>query len=127
MKRECGRLRGSRRTEVGHFLGAEEPVDQSDPESCEHPRLCHGRVTALEHACQSSPRADSSPGQRERVMEVLYPRCAGLDVHKDSVVACARLAEGPRVAQEVDSFGTTTGELERGLTRIQRAYLPVRA
>ena len=60
-------------------------------------------------------------------MEVLYPRCAGLDVHKDSVVACARLAEGPRVAQEVDAFGTTTGELERGIARIQRAYLPVRA
>lgn len=54
-------------------------------------------------------------------MEVLYPRCAGLDVHKDSVVACARLAEGPRVAQEVESFGTTTGELER-----LRAWLQVR-
>jgi transposase len=25
-------------------------------------------------------------------MEVLYPRCAGLDVHKDSVVAAVRLA-----------------------------------
>ena len=24
-------------------------------------------------------------------MEVLYGRCAGLDVHKDSVVACARV------------------------------------
>ena len=24
-------------------------------------------------------------------MEVLYPRCAGLDVHKDTVVACVRL------------------------------------
>jgi transposase len=46
-------------------------------------------------------------------MEVLYPRCAGLDVHKDSVVACVRLAEGPRVEQRVESFGTTTGELER--------------
>src|SRR3712207_5175981 len=27
-------------------------------------------------------------------MEVLYPRCAGLDVHKDTVVASARLAAG---------------------------------
>jgi hypothetical protein len=25
-------------------------------------------------------------------MEVLNPKCAGLDVHKDSVVACARIA-----------------------------------
>ena len=24
-------------------------------------------------------------------MEVLYPRCAGLDVHKDMVVACLRV------------------------------------
>ena len=29
-------------------------------------------------------------------MQVLYPRCAGLDVHKDTVVACVRLVgEGP--------------------------------
>jgi hypothetical protein len=27
-------------------------------------------------------------------MEVVYPGCAGLDVHKDSVVACARVAVG---------------------------------
>ena len=54
-------------------------------------------------------------------MEVLYPRCGGLDVHKDSVVACARLAEGPRVEQQVESFGTTTGELER-----LRAWLSAR-
>ncbi|RAR72955.1 hypothetical protein AX018_10741, partial [Paracidovorax anthurii] len=25
-------------------------------------------------------------------MEVIYPRCAGLDVHKQTVVACARIA-----------------------------------
>jgi hypothetical protein len=27
-------------------------------------------------------------------MEVLYPHCAGLDVHKDTVVACVRHTEG---------------------------------
>ena len=27
-------------------------------------------------------------------MEVLYPRCAGLDVHKDVVVACVRCMAG---------------------------------
>src|SRR5437763_793802 len=31
-------------------------------------------------------------------MEVLHPRCAGLDVHKDTVVACVRLHEGPTIA-----------------------------
>lgn len=44
-------------------------------------------------------------------MEVLYPRCAGLDVHKDSVVACARVHEGAVVRHEVASFGTTTTAL----------------
>lgn len=46
-------------------------------------------------------------------MEVLHPRCAGLDVHRDSVVACVRLASGRRVEQHVETFGTTTSELER--------------
>ena len=46
-------------------------------------------------------------------MEVLYERCAGLDVGKDEVVACLRvpdLAGGRR--QEVRTFGTFTGRLE---------------
>ena len=30
-------------------------------------------------------------------MEVLYPRCAGLDVHAGSVTACARIAAGAQV------------------------------
>jgi transposase len=44
-------------------------------------------------------------------MEVLHPRCAGLDVHKDSVVACARIVADGCVEQEVVTFGTTTTEL----------------
>lgn len=52
-------------------------------------------------------------------MEVLYPRCAGLDVHKDTVVACVRLAEGQRVEREVRTFATTTGELLRLLAWLE--------
>ena len=44
-------------------------------------------------------------------MEVLYPRCAGLDVHQQAVVACARIASGSTVQQEVRTFGTATGDL----------------
>jgi transposase len=40
-------------------------------------------------------------------MEVLHPRCAGLDVHKDSVVACVRCVSLPEV-HEVRPFATTT-------------------
>ena len=46
-------------------------------------------------------------------MEVLHPRCAGLDVHRDSVVACARLVRPGGVERHVETFGTTTSELER--------------
>jgi transposase len=41
-------------------------------------------------------------------MEVLHPHCAGLDVHKDSVVACVRHMMGGAVKREVRSFQTTT-------------------
>jgi transposase len=41
-------------------------------------------------------------------MEVLHPRCAGLDVHKDTVVAAVRLAEAGPARTEVRSFETNT-------------------
>src|SRR5213593_1423759 len=45
-------------------------------------------------------------------MEQVYERCCGLDVHKDTVVACLRVpGEGVRRHQEVRTFGTTTAEL----------------
>lgn len=44
-------------------------------------------------------------------MKVLHARCAGLDVHKESVVACARLQRGAKVEREQRRFGTTTKEL----------------
>ena len=44
-------------------------------------------------------------------MEVLSPRGAGLDVHKETVVACVRLADGRDVVREVRTFATTTAGL----------------
>ena len=44
-------------------------------------------------------------------MEVIYPRCAGLDVHKQTVVACVRLAADGAPLQQVRSFDTTTSGL----------------
>ena len=47
-------------------------------------------------------------------MDVLYPRCAGLDIHRGTIVACVRLAEAGGVVRFVETFvGTTTAELER--------------
>ena len=44
-------------------------------------------------------------------MDVIYPRCAGLDVHKQTVVACARVAGNGPLQQEVRTFATTTSGL----------------
>lgn len=44
-------------------------------------------------------------------MEVLHPRCAGLDVHKDVIVACVRLVGPTGVHQEVREFGATSTDL----------------
>src|SRR5438309_2615727 len=44
-------------------------------------------------------------------MEILYPHCAGLDVHMDTVVACVRHMVNGSVRREVRSFKTTTKEL----------------
>ena len=44
-------------------------------------------------------------------MDVVYARCAGLDVHQKTVVACARLPGPGGVTHEVRSFGTSTREL----------------
>jgi len=44
-------------------------------------------------------------------MEVLHPRCCGLDVHKDTVVACVRLVIDGKTVKEVRTFSTTTADL----------------
>jgi len=44
-------------------------------------------------------------------MEVLYQRCCGLDVHKETVVACLRVVSGDEVVREVRTFETTTASL----------------
>jgi transposase len=41
-------------------------------------------------------------------MEQLHARCAGLDVHKETVVACMRIGERGKVVTEVRTFATTT-------------------
>jgi transposase len=42
-------------------------------------------------------------------MEILYPVCAGLDVHKQTVVACLRRhAGGGKARQQTRTFATTT-------------------
>ncbi len=44
-------------------------------------------------------------------MEVVYKRCAGLDVHKKKVVACVLMESEGRVRKEIRTFGTMTDDL----------------
>jgi transposase len=60
-------------------------------------------------------------------MEMIYTRCAGLDVHKKMVMACVRLTDpAGQVSESVRAFGTMTAELlalsdwlaEQGVTHV---------
>ena len=44
-------------------------------------------------------------------MEVLYARCCGLDVHKESISACVLVVEAGQRAKQMRRVGTTTGEI----------------
>jgi transposase len=44
----------------------------------------------------------------EVIMEEIHERVAGLDVHKDSVVACVRTMSGGKTTREIQKFDTTT-------------------
>ena len=44
-------------------------------------------------------------------MKTLHRRCAGLDVHSDTVVACARLTARTKASHEVRRFSTATRDL----------------
>src|SRR5690349_10891026 len=49
----------------------------------------------------------------EPIMEATVERCAGLDIHQASVVACALVGPpGCKPRKETRSFGTSTRELE---------------
>src|SRR6202163_93551 len=47
----------------------------------------------------------------EKMMDVLYERVAGLDVHKDTVVACVRIMAAGKTTRECRTFATTTEQL----------------
>lgn len=44
-------------------------------------------------------------------MEVVYSKCAGLDVHKETVVACVIIREGTKPRKEIRTFLTMTKDL----------------
>jgi hypothetical protein len=74
----------------------------------------HVKETCLFTATPHRSHREASLSMKERgtLMEVLYERCCGLDVHKKTVVACVMLTSpNGRVQKSVRTFGTTTAEI----------------
>src|SRR2546421_2580141 len=67
---------------------------------------------ATDHSLSSASIAERK-GEPQMGMMVLYARCAGLDVHKKTVVACVLLtAANGKTSKEVRTFSTTTVGLQ---------------
>lgn len=58
-------------------------------------------------------------------MDLKYPKCCGLDVHNETVVACCREARGKDVVRDRENFGTTTRELQRLVTWLAERQCPI--
>lgn len=65
------------------------------------------------NVAEAAPRPTEYGSEGGGPLEVVHARCAGLDVHKETVVACV-LPPGPggSVARETRTFGAMLGELE---------------
>ena len=97
------------------MLGAIKPEFELDPGFLEHlrlsPRAIIGPGARFLEFLYTGPHADDAA--QEEGMELLHRRCCGLDVHKETVVACLRLVSNGKVTTEVRTFQTTTAALLR--------------
>jgi len=59
-------------------------------------------------------------------MEVVHPRCCGIDVHKASVCACISIKDHQKSGKQKQRFETTTAGL-RELTRARASFAPERS
>src|SRR5215813_9617318 len=94
-----------------------EPDGKTELAAGRHPAL--SPPLTWEHAGESlelrtPPTTRELSWWREQ-MQVVYERCAGLDVHKRSVVACLRSSHG----RQTRTFGTTTAALRELATWLQ--------
>src|SRR5690348_1208865 len=82
------------------------------PECCPSPEVSTTKKLVSEFAPRS-PCLIIQEKQRGTIhMQVLYPRCAGLDIHKKTVVACVMLtAADGSVQKQTRTFSTMTSSL----------------
>jgi transposase len=89
-----------------------EPVCQSDLDSAAYPKLSPPAVGEHEEQIAQQLAVFLERVARSPPMDLLYSSCAGLDVHKDTVVVCVRRRDAKgKVQQQTRTFGTMTGPL----------------
>lgn len=99
-------------TEVDRLLGARELVTELDRGTSSTPDCARGRSSAA--GARLLEFFDEIPAPAacwEESMEILHPRCAGLDVHKETVAACVRVQVDGKARREIRTFDTTTAGL----------------
>src|ERR687894_399413 len=73
---------------------------------------CGTRLLAGKHVHEFLFGPASCQPNEEELMDLLYPRCAGIDVHKKTVVVCCRIVTPTgTVSQETRTFSTMTADL----------------
>ena len=98
------------------FTWCRAPVEELDPDIRRHHPLSPASARKQSTQRRRSPEGYPASLQLVRcVMDVVFPHCAGLDVHKKRITAC-RVSPDPTGQEadgvmEVQDFGTFTIEL----------------
>src|SRR5215472_6333539 len=96
---------------VDSILGAAEPAIKFDLDAVRHNGL--SRIVEHEREISLTPRVLRRQAQKGTCMRIVYQRCCGMDVHKDSITACVLLLdEGGEFRGESRRFGTMTRPLK---------------
>ena len=109
-----GNLRESPSSEAG-LQWCFEPVPEDGPGRLQAPLAVASstRRRILSGWCPRSAAKEVLLDWRS-LMDVIHERCAGLDIHKKTVVACVlRSLPGGVPERQVRTFGTMTAELEQ--------------
>src|SRR5262245_39469836 len=88
-----------------------KPAKQSGLDVAANPKLKQ-RERARRADCYCISDVHSAAVERSQTMRIMYRCCAGLDVHKETVLCCVRRVEADGSLQEVvKHFGTMTEDL----------------
>src|SRR5271166_6225055 len=82
------------------------------PAECEHMQNADAiSLTAVTLTANITQSSIAGAPRRRRARRKRWRRCCGLDVHKETVVACLRIVSGGEAVRKVRTFQTTTASL----------------